>query len=238
MLVIGHRGSTVDRPENTMPSFARALEAGADGFEFDVQLSADGAPVVIHDETVDRTTDGSGSVAGLEAAGLRRLDAGSWFDPVFAGLRLPLLDELLAEFSDRCTLNLELKTEQADPALVERCLAAVSRHAALETVVFSSFSWDCLQLLRERSSAARVGVLYVPDKEEGAFEAAATLGAATLHPHVSAVDKKLMARCHKAGLDIWTWNANDEAEVRRLRDLGVAAVFSDDPAAAVAALTN
>ena len=108
--VFAHRGARAVAPENTLPAFARALELGADGIELDVQCSADGHLVVMHDFAVDKTTDGTGQVAALTLAELRRLDAGHAFGPAFAGVRVPTLEEVLDLVGNRCRLNIEIKS--------------------------------------------------------------------------------------------------------------------------------
>src|SRR3970040_2158507 len=110
-LILGHRGASAYAPENTLAAFRRALELGADGFELDVTLSADGVPVVIHDDTVDRTTDGSGPVANLTLAQLKQLPAGfrARFGTEFAGERIPTLEEVVARLGQRALLHVEFE---------------------------------------------------------------------------------------------------------------------------------
>ncbi len=141
MLIIAHRGASGEFPENTLPAFAAAIEAGAQMCELDVQLTRDGAAVVIHDETVDRTTNGTGAVAAMSLAEIRRLDAGVKFGARFAGTRIPTLEEVLTLVRGRCALNVELKS-----AGVEREVCRLLRaHEALSsTTIVSSFDWDAL----------------------------------------------------------------------------------------------
>ena len=105
--IFAHRGARCAAPENTLPAFAVALDMGVAGIELDVHRSADGQLVVIHDFTVEKTTDGQGAVEALSAAELRRLDAGSHFSPAFAGVQIPLLEEVLELVGDRCLLNVQ-----------------------------------------------------------------------------------------------------------------------------------
>src|SRR5436309_263912 len=122
--IVAHRGASALAPENTLAAFRRALEAGAPAVECDVHLTADGAPIVIHDARVDRTTNGTGEVASLTLAALRALDAGGWFDPRFAGERLPTLEETLAIAAGRSRVFVELKPG-GGAALVDRALAEI-----------------------------------------------------------------------------------------------------------------
>src|SRR5262245_14980881 len=108
-MVIAHRGASSYAPENALAAFDLALDMGARHLEFDVQASADGHLVVIHDDTLARTTNGTGAVSGLTLDALRSLDAGAWFRPEFAGERIPLLTEVLERYGGRAHLHLEIK---------------------------------------------------------------------------------------------------------------------------------
>ena len=137
-LGIAHRGASGRAPENTHVAFAAALALGAEAIELDVQLSADGELVVIHDETLERTTDGTGPVGDRTAAELAALDAGSWFAPEFRGERIPLLADVIAQLRDHVTLNVEIKSAR-DLGVIEPKLAAlVAAERATERIVFSS----------------------------------------------------------------------------------------------------
>ncbi|MGH7932376.1 MAG: glycerophosphodiester phosphodiesterase, partial [Candidatus Binataceae bacterium] len=134
MLNIAHRGASGRFPENTVPAFHAAIEAGADMCELDVQLSCDAALVVIHDGTVDRTTDGSGAVSAMTLADLRRLDAGIRFGEQFSGERIPTLDEVFAAVNGRCGLNIELKAA----GIEQRVCDTIRANGGLTNVLVSS----------------------------------------------------------------------------------------------------
>ncbi len=133
--VYGHRGASAEFPENTLAAFRRALELGVAGIELDVHLSADGVPVVIHDETVDRTTNGEGAVAGLTVAHLRELDAGQ-------GEYVPTLAEVLDLVGDRVHVDIEVKANAAGEAVLREVRGRDTRW------VISSFDWDVLRYVR------------------------------------------------------------------------------------------
>jgi glycerophosphoryl diester phosphodiesterase len=123
-LILAHRGASRIAPENTLVAFCLALEQGADGLELDVQLSRDGVPVVFHDSELSRTTDGRGRISEKTLAELRTLDAGKWFDPRFAGERIPTLEEVFEAFGDRALYNIELKAFGVqDDGLVQAVVA-------------------------------------------------------------------------------------------------------------------
>jgi len=221
--VVAHRGFSARYPENTMLAFAAATDAGADMIELDVGLSADRVPVVIHDETLDRTTDGEGPVAARTLAELERLDAGAWFAPEFAGERIPTLEAVLARFGGRVALNVELKPDAfeagAPPdALEAQVHALVVRFGLRESVLLSSFD----PRYRPRVPELAFGALF-----EGPLPADAPLtDVVACHPaaeHLRADDVRRVAR------PVLPWTVNDPDEMRRLIAWGVAGMFTDDP---------
>lgn len=161
--VQGHRGFMSDYPENTIASIVAAFEAGADIVEIDVAITADGQVVVIHDDTVDRTTDGRGPVHFMTVAELRELDAGSWFSAGFAGERVPTLEEALAAAEGRGRLNLEIKSRgrlwSHTMAVIEEAVRLVREADALDRVVFSSFELRTLVAVREAEPDAQVWLI-------------------------------------------------------------------------------
>lgn len=232
VLAIGHRGAAGHLAENTMPSFEKALALGADGIEFDVALTRDGHAVVLHDDTLDRTTNGTGAIENVLLADVRSLDAGAWKGA--AGARVPLLGEVLEAFAPRTTLNLEIKESPRRTLIVDACLGAVRAAGALPRVVFSSFDHEALRILRRHERAARIGVLSVTGGLEQAMACAAELGAENLHPPLGLVNAAMVARAHAAGLAVWTWTVNEPDDIRRALDAGVDGVFSDFPERVVA----
>ncbi|MFN2377656.1 MAG: glycerophosphodiester phosphodiesterase [Candidatus Binatia bacterium] len=231
VLAIGHRGAAAHRPENTMPSFEKALELGADALEFDVTLSLDGIPVVIHDDTLDRTTDGRGAVEAVLLDDLRRLDAGKK-----KGLSTPIptLAEVLDAFAHRTLLNLEMKVSPRREQLVKACVESVTERGVTGAVVFSSFDHDALRLLRRLLPEARIGVLAAGGQLEEAFACAAEIGAENLHPSMEEVTRSVVRRAHAAGLQVWTWTANSSVAIACVIDFGVDGIFSDWPERVVA----
>ena len=151
---VAHRGYAAVAPENTLPAFAAAVRAGATHVEFDVRTTADGVPVVIHDRTVDRTTNGTGHLWDLPYAEVTALDAGSWFSPAFAGLRVPTLAatlDLLAGGAHQ--LLLEIK-RPATPAEVKAIVELVAERDLLDRTIVQSFDPEIVRLTREAAPAA------------------------------------------------------------------------------------
>ncbi len=229
-LGIAHRGASGRAPENTHAAFAAALALGAEAIELDCQLSADGELVVIHDETLERTTDGHGAVGGRTVAELERLDAGSWFGREFRGERIPRLAAVVDQVRDRVTLNVEVKSAR-DVGTIERRLADLAIAAdAASWLVFSSFHWPALRNLRAVAPWARLGVLCDADPlHRGGLAVAHELGAEMLIPGRRWVDHRVIEAAHAQNLDVWVWTVNEPGEMRRLIALGVDALFSDYP---------
>jgi glycerophosphoryl diester phosphodiesterase len=221
-LIIGHRGASADAPENTLAAFALALEQGADGIEFDVQLSADGVPVIIHDDTVDRVCAARGRVDEMTVAELQRLDLGG-------GQTVPTLDELLEQFGRSTRYNLELKTmslaDRGLEAAVARCLVA---HGGGAEVLVSSFSPQSLRRIRPLLPAAiPLGFL----RERHLTRLGCRLVHARAdHPSHELVDADAVAWARRNGYRIHVWTVDDPAEARRLAALGVDGLITNRPA--------
>lgn len=214
-----------------MPSFEQALALGADALEFDVALTRDEVPVVLHDDTLERTTTGRGPVEEALARDVLALDAGVWM-----GLptRLPSLADVLGAFATRTTLNLEIKESPRRATLVDACVREVVAHEATSRVVFSSFDHDALRLVRHLLPAARIGVLCEPATLVKAFVCARETGAENLHPPVVLVNASLVDKAHAEGLRVWTWTANEPPTIERMIAAGVDGIFSDWPERVVA----
>ena len=228
--VWAHRGASGYAPENTLPAFELALEQGADGVEFDVQLSSDGTPVVIHDETLGRTTDGAGRVVDHTLAELQLLDASNGM-PEYAGTGLPTMDEVLDLLAPaELRINVELKnSEEAYPGLEQKVLAAVRERGLAGRVVLSSFSDDSVQRLHEFAPDLELATLYTRP-ELRPWRTARRLGARAIHPPAALVlGRPWVYRAHALGLAVRPWIVNSEAQLARMFRWRVDAVFTDTP---------
>jgi glycerophosphoryl diester phosphodiesterase len=224
--VIGHRGASGTTPENTLVAFRRAEELGADMVELDVQRTRDGEVVVIHDFTLDRTTDGTGRVGEHTLVELARLDAGSWFGARFRGERIPTLGQVLDAIA--LPVNVELKPV-GDEGLEEQALAVVTRAGALDRVVFSSFVADALVRLRALSREAALAVLWEHHPLPEAVRLAEGVHATALHLRNDAATPDALALLASAGLPVRVWTVNDPDEFARLAGADVDGVFTDHP---------
>ncbi len=229
-----HRGARVEAPENTLPAFELAVAQGADGVEFDVQLTADGEMVVIHDETVDRTTNSHGAVAKYDLKHLQRLDASAGMGG-FAGVRIPTLQqvlELLAPTGVR--LNIELKNAVVDyPGLEDKVLAAVAEFGIAERTVLSTFNHYSLKKLQHLGATSELGMLYT-DPLYRPWRYATELEVQAIHPPARFVPGRSWVRkAQAAGLAVRPWVVNSEKRLARMLRWGVDAVFTDYPARAL-----
>jgi glycerophosphoryl diester phosphodiesterase len=230
-LVLGHRGASAYAPMNTLPAFLLAADQGADGIEFDVWLSKDGFPVIIHDMEVDGTTKGHGRVADMTLAELQALDAGSWKDARYAETRIPTLDEVFAAVGQRfAVLNVEIKSEEGMVESVEAAVAAcIGRHGLHERVLVSSFDPRVLQRFSSLMPNVSIAFLEWEGTPEEAYGLAKLLRYSARHPHYTQIDNAYMKRARANDWRVNTWTVNDTTEARRLRDLGVDAIITDAP---------
>lgn len=223
-LLWAHRGASAVAPENTMAAFRAAEEAGADGIELDVHLSADGVPVVLHDATLERTSNGRGPVGARSWAELSVLDAGLWFGSAFAGEGLPCLDEVLAWAGDRLALNLEIKESAAGAAVL-----ALARRFPRARLLVSSFDHDLLMKLRGSAPQLLLGFLTQRGDWRPALAAAAAHLPACLHPRQERVTAELVRAGHAVGVRVYPWVVDDPQRLGVLRDMGVDGVFTNHP---------
>jgi glycerophosphoryl diester phosphodiesterase len=225
LFLYAHRGASVEAPENTLAAFALALEAGADGIEMDIHLSADGVPVVIHDDTLERTTDGLGPVGAWTVAGLSALDAGSWFAPEFAGESVPTLEETLRLLGGRLRLNLEVKEPRAGLAVLKLLRAYPQADA-----VISSFDYGVLVQLRQAVADLPLAVLHSSGNWRVALARAEALQACAFHPQADQISRPLLAACRCLQLPVFPWTVDSASQARSLARTGVAGLFTNDPA--------
>ena len=231
-LVFAHRGASRVAPENTLPAFEAASRSGADGVELDVQYSSDGHLVVIHDLTLERLTNGIGRVTSQPLATLRALDAGSHFGPEFVGTRIPLLGEVLNLVKDKLLVIVELKVPDAGSAeMGADVVAAVRAHGMADQVVISSFNPFALRKAKLAGPEIECALLVAHDLP-GWMRWGLTRRysrAESIQPEAVMVDAAYVAWARKHCLHLRVWTVNDEAEMRRLLDLGVDAVITDVP---------
>lgn len=236
-LVIGHRGAKAYAPMNTLPAFELAADQGAHGIELDVHRSADGYPVIMHDFTVDGTTDGSGDVRSLTLAQLKALDAGSYFADAFKGVQVLTLDEVFEAVGRRVFVNVEIKSESKETDGVEQVIAdCIKRHNMTQRVLVSSFNPLALQRFRAILPHVPIGYLVMPHYMTQYASVMATIPYEAYHPYHEMLDEQMVSNEHAAGRRINAWTVNDPARAVELVALGVDGIVTDNPDTVLAAL--
>jgi len=215
--VTGHRGAAGLEPENTLRSIRRAIELGVDRVEVDVRVTKDGYLVVIHDETVDRTTNGHGYVKDLTFNELRRLDAGK-------GERIPTLEEVLNLTRGKVTLQVELKAAEA----TEPTVHLIERNRAEREVVITSFMHELLRKVHDLNSTLRTGALFF-DVPSDACQRAVDANSESIHVYYRNVNPKLVEEAHARGLKISVWNPDEMEEMKRMINLNVDIIGTNRP---------
>jgi len=229
-LIFGHRGASAYAPMNTMPAFELAVEQGADGIELDVHRSEDGHPVIVHDFTVDATSDGHGHVADMTLRELKALDAGSWFDPQFAGARIPTLDEVFDAFGQQVIINVEIKSNSVISDGIEQLISdCIQRHGMQERVIVSSFNPMTLRRFREIAPNIPIGYLYAPGYLRQLQSLLGNLPHEARHPHHETVDANYIEKAAHNNHIINAWTVNDPVRARELKQLGVHGIITDHP---------
>jgi glycerophosphoryl diester phosphodiesterase len=221
---------------NTLPAFELALAQGADGIELDTHLTKDGILIVLHDFTVDHTTDGSGYARDMTLAEIKKLDAGYKFNDSFRGTRVPTLDEVFENMGGKLLINVEIKSESQDTDGVEQAVAdCIRRHGLQSSSIVSSFNPYALQRFRQILPEVPIGYLYAPDWTFWP-EIMDTIPHEARHPHFSVIDAAYMKSARERNWRVNTWTVNDPQEGRRLCGLGVDAIITDYPDRLIEAL--
>src|SRR5256885_542465 len=234
LLVIAHRGASGHAPENTLAAFRRAVALGATFIETDLQLSRDARFVAIHDDTVNRTTNGRGKVHDLSRADLRQLDAGSWFGSEYLGERIPTLEEIL-EFSKKNDIVFYLELKPGGSWGGEHALVGALRESGeIPRTIVISFDAAILESLRRIEPTMMTGLLYEGQVEKP-VEKAVEVGARQLAVRGDMVTPVLLAEARKKDLQVVCWTVNHPAHMRLLMDAGVDGIMSDYPDRLVAA---
>jgi glycerophosphoryl diester phosphodiesterase len=227
-----HRGASYVAPANTLAAFLLAAELGADGIELDVHLSSDGEVVVIHDFSLDATTDGYGPVRAKTLAELKELDAGRWFDPTFAGQRIPTLQQVIDAVGHRLFLNIELKSQSfRDEGLVVEVVRIVEDSQLIERVVISSFNPWALWRVKRLNPRIPVGLLYSPEEPlllRGSWSRH-LIRPEALHPEHTMVDGKYMRWAKEQGYRVHVWTVDEPADMEQLMRDGVDIMITNRP---------
>ncbi len=216
MMLMGHRGAKALEPENTLLSIKRAIEIGVDAVEIDVHLTRDKEVVIIHDTTVDRTTNGSGLVGNYILEEIKKLDAGK-------GEKIPTLEEVIGLVKGRVRLIIELKEEGMEDKVVE----LIRRHGLHDSAYVISFWHMAVKRVKEMDSRIKTGVLLVGCPVDACIARSASAEALVMN--YAFVNKELVQLAHQDSLKVFIWNIDDPAMLKPYVDMGVDGIGSNDP---------
>ncbi len=231
-LVIGHRGSSAVAPENTIAAFRRALRDGADGFEFDVRLSRDGVPMVIHDATLERTAQISGRVSDFTSAKLKQTDVGSWFNHQFPNLARQ-------EYGAGAFLYLEMKSDKNQvEALAAAVVALLQKFSFGDRVIVESFNLSALKAIKSLNANIRTAALFEPRLERPisllrrmkTVELALGVRADEIALHHSLAGRRVIHKAAQSGLPVVVWTIDNPTWFKRALSQGIHALITNDPA--------
>jgi len=231
VMVIAHRGFSGEAPENTLAAFRKAIEVGSDMLELDVQFSKDKEVVVIHDEILERATNGQGQVADFTLKELKKLDAGSRFGPQFSGERIPTLKEVLKITSDRILVNIEKNPSQGQYAIIElvdRALREVKITEMLNQVIFSSFNPIALERIKTREPRAWVALLYHKDWNS-LREITAGESFFILNLRRNFLTKEKITKIHQQGMKVNVYTVDSEEEMEQFIRWGIDGIITNQP---------
>ncbi len=234
--IVGHRGAMGHAPENTFSSFDEGRHMGAEFVECDVHLSKDNEIIVMHDESVDRTTNGAGLIKNLKLSQIKKLDAGSWYSKKFKGERVPTLKELLEWARHKTALNkyqmgvaIEIKNEPVNyPAMAEKLVQAVNEAGMGARVVVISFDHDVLKQIKKIDPKIATGILY-SEPLKNPIQRAIDVQADALFPRRTLITQSLVQKAHQKGLAVATWTVNEVPEMKRLLACKIDAIATNFP---------
>jgi glycerophosphoryl diester phosphodiesterase len=238
MIIQAHRGNSGSAPENTLAAFKSALDTGADGIECDIHLTNDGRFVVCHDETIDRTSAGTGEIAKMTFGRLREYDYGysAKFGERFRGEKIPALEEMLEIVRSMQVINIEIKqfadnngSSKGENPYKKLC-AMLHDFGVFDKVIISSFSIDALRGIYEADNKIYTAYLCSANKQEGTVETAASLKCRAIHPHFAHISYNYVRGAKAAGLAVNAWTANTREEILFCKYAGCDAVITDEPA--------
>ncbi len=240
-MVFAHRGASAYAPENTLSSFQLAVELGAPAIELDVKLTGDGEVVVLHDQTLDRTTNGNGDIRQFTLTQLRKVDAGEKFDSKFRGEHIPTLREVFDLFGNSVILNIEL-TNYASPQddLLTRVVSLIKQFHLEESTLFSSFLPVNLIKARGMCPDVPIGLLTFPGWKGWFFRSPMNfwIPREAIHSHISDISPDFIERQHRSGKRVHVWTVNAADSIQCMFEYGVDGIFTDDPKLALCILED
>ncbi|MBD3287270.1 glycerophosphodiester phosphodiesterase [candidate division KSB1 bacterium] len=229
MEITGHRGSSGNAPENTLSAIKQAVDENADYIEIDIHITKDEQIILMHDDRVDRTTNGEGYVHDLTYPEILRLDAGSWFDSNFKDERVPTLEEVIDLVQGHVHLNIEIKSNVFIPAHIEKLIQLIDERDFGEQCILTSFQRSYIEMIHHISPMLRTGLImnYMPHPQKMLLEDAFDV----LSCNYRLVSKDIVEALHSSNKEIHVWTVNERADLLRMRDYGVDNVITNYPGA-------
>ena len=234
VIIQAHRGASAYAPENTLPAFELAVGLGADGIECDIHLSKDGRFVVCHDDTVDRTSDGTGRICDLSLKEIKRLDFGEKHDARFAGTRAPTLEEMLDIVKGLKVINIEIKRfehEMGLDAALDLFYGTVASFGIMGKTIVSSFDSGAIERLKQLHPDVYTCLLYSSVKSPAAK--AVDIGCGAIHPNQTYLRKGTVESAHRRGLKVNCWTADAESDILRMMKIGCDGIITNRPDVAI-----
>lgn len=226
VIVTAHRGASAVAPENTLAAMAAAVEAGAEFAELDVRLASDGNVVLMHDRTIDRTTNGGGELWEYSLPALRELEAGSWFSEEFAGEPIPTLEQVIRFARGRLKLNIEVKTSREEPTLAAAVVEIIRLEECGGNCIVTSFDREIVEEVKRLAPEIRTGFIFGRDYPDDVFVGDWEI----LSCHHEVVDSTFVARAREADKSVHVWTVDERDLMLRLIALGVDGIISNRPA--------
>jgi glycerophosphoryl diester phosphodiesterase len=232
--IIAHRGFRAKYPENTLIAFQAALDAGVTMVEFDVTHTRDDKLVVMHDKTLDRTTNGHGPVNGYCLKELKKLDAGSWFNPIFASQHVPELEEVLELINGKALINIEIKPHSDDNhhpsnALERQIVELVHRKNAQDVVLISSFDRNILEKIASLENPPALALISRDPADDATIQFCKRLKVFSWHPAPSILSQDQVDAMHAEGFRVFPFNVDTPEQFKQMFDMQVDGVISNDP---------
>lgn len=232
MKIIAHRGASTYAPENTLAAFQKALDQQADGIELDVRLTKDNVPVICHDATVNRTSNGKGYIHNMTVSQLKKLDFGASFSNKYKGEMIPTLEETLTLIGDASiTLHIEIKNGPIIPKnLEQKIVELVYKYGFEDRVVYSSFDHHSLQRLSEIDPRAKIGLLFHINLIH-LFEYIENTGLRvhSIHPNHFYVTEEMIEEAHKRNIEVNIYTVNNKAMALSYQQMGIDGLISNNP---------
>lgn len=238
-IVIAHRGASADAPENTMAAIKKAMAMGVDMVEIDVQLTKDKQVVLMHDLTVDRTTNGKGRVRDLRFDEIRKLDAGSWFSSDFKGEKVPTLEEVIETINGKCKLLIEVKrVKTKKPEIEAKIIQLIDKYNAQNWCVVQSFETEVVKNIQaldtsiECHKLVTMNISVLPLHLDSRIKTGTIYKYKTvqsINPYFKMLNKRKVDKIHSRGQKIITWTVNEKEDMKRMIDMGVDGIITNYP---------